>query len=106
MKGVRKSQDKSPPHSSIDMMFTDEYDVAADGDDVLAQDSFYKINARIALMEMDGRWSIALLGKNLTDEDTTTWGNDVPLGQFGFYDTYFQIIDAPRSFELQAQYRF
>jgi len=92
--------------SSIDVMFTDEYDVAADGDDVLAQDSFYKINARIGLMDLDGSWSVAVLGKNLTDEDTTTWGNDVPLGQFGFYDTYFQIIDAPRSYELQVQYRF
>jgi outer membrane receptor protein involved in Fe transport len=93
-------------NTSVDMMFTDEYDVAADADEVLSQDSFYKINARIAIGDRDGDWSIALLGKNLTDEETTTWGNDVPLGQFGFYDTYFQIIDAPRSFEIQARYRF
>ena len=56
--------------------------------------------------DADGDWQVALLGKNLTDEETTTWGNDVPLGQFGFYDTYFQIIDAPRSFELQVRYIF
>lgn len=92
--------------SSIDVMFSDDYDVAADGDGLLAQDSFYKINARIGLMDIDGKWTVAILGKNLTDEDTTTWGNDIPLGSFGFYDSYFQIIDAPRSFELQAQYRF
>lgn len=92
-------------NSSVDVMFSDDYDVAADGDEVLAQDDFYKVNARIAIGDADGDWQIALLGKNLTDEETTTWGNDVPLGQFGFYDTYFQIIDAPRSFELQARYR-
>ncbi len=91
---------------TIDMMFSDDYDVAADGDEVLAQDDFYKINARIAIGDADGDWQVALLGKNLTDEETTTWGNDVPLGQFGFYDTYFQIIDAPRSFELQVRYIF
>ncbi|NND65954.1 MAG: TonB-dependent receptor [Halioglobus sp.] len=93
-------------NTSIDMMISDDYDVAADGDELLAQDDFYKINARIAIGNFDGTWQIAILGKNLTDEETTTWGNDVPLGSFGFYDTYFQIIDAPRSFELQARYVF
>ncbi|MDX1736484.1 MAG: TonB-dependent receptor, partial [Halioglobus sp.] len=92
--------------SSIDVLFTDDYSVAADTDEVLSQDGYSKINARIAIGDPYGDWSVALLGKNLTDEKTTVWGNDIPLGQFGFYDSYFQIIDAPRSFELQARYRF
>ena len=54
----------------------------------------------------DETWSIAILGKNLTDEETTTWGNDVPLGGQGFDGTYFQHINAPRSYEIQARYRF
>jgi iron complex outermembrane recepter protein len=92
--------------SSLDVLFSDDYDTAADGDELLGQDEYAKINARIALAEMDGKWSVAILGKNLTDVQTTTWGNDIPLGGFGFADSYFQIIDAPRSFELQARYRF
>lgn len=87
--------------ASVDAMFTDDYDTAADGDENLGQDAFTKVNARIALLSNDGLWSVALLGKNLTDETTTTWGNDIPLGNFGFSGSYFQIIDAPRSFELQ-----
>ena len=75
-------------------------------DPVLAQDSYYKVNARIQLASYDETWSVAILGKNLTDEETTTWGNDVPLGAQGFDGTYFQHIDAPRSFEIQARYRF
>lgn len=92
--------------AGIDVMFTDDYDTAADGDSNLAQDAFTKVNARIGLMDYDGRWSVALLGKNLTDETTTTWGNDIPLGNFGFADSYFQIIDAPRSYELQVKVSF
>ncbi|MFT4519729.1 MAG: iron complex outermembrane receptor protein [Halioglobus sp.] len=89
-----------------DIMYSDAYDTAADGDAVLVQDSFTKINARIELAEVEGSWSIAVLGKNLTDETTSTWGNDVPLGAFGFAGTYFKHVDAPRSFEIQARYQF
>jgi len=92
--------------AGVDVMFTDDYDTAADGDENLAQDAFAKVNARIALMDYDGRWSVAVLGKNLTDETTTTWGNDIPLGNFGFADSYFQIVDAPRSYELQVKVSF
>ena len=92
--------------ASADIMFTDEYDTAADGDEVLAQDSYTKLNARIELASLDGVWSVALLGRNLTDEETSTWGNDIPLGQFGFAGSYFQMIDAPRSYEIQARYSF
>lgn len=93
-------------NASADLMYSDDYDTAGDGDEVLMQDSFTKINARIELASLNGSWSIALLGKNLTDEETTTWGNDIPLGQFGFAGSYFQIIDAPRSYEIQARYSF
>lgn len=91
---------------SADVMYSDEYDVAADGDENLAQDSFSKVNARIELANVDGVWSVALLGKNLTDETTTTWGNDIPLGSFGFAGSYFQMLDAPRSYVVQAKYSF
>jgi len=92
--------------ATTDVMFSDDYSPAADADTLLDQDSFYKVNARIGVADIDGKWSLAILGKNLTDETTTTWGNDIPLGAFGFDASYFQIVDAPRSFELQARYRF
>ncbi|MFT5099509.1 MAG: iron complex outermembrane receptor protein [Planctomycetaceae bacterium] len=91
---------------TIDMMYTDDYETGADLDPVLTQDSFTKFNARLELSGGEGQWSLALLGRNLTDETTSTWGNDVPLGAFGFSGTYFQIVDAPRSFEFQARYNF
>ena len=93
-------------NASADVMFTDEYDTAADGDEVLVQDSYTKVNARIELANIDGVWSVALLGKNLTDEATSTWGNDIPLGGFGFAGSYFQMLEAPRSYVVQARYSF
>ncbi len=91
---------------TTDVMYTDDYDYANDLDPALAQDSYVKVNARIQLSDMDDTWSLAILGKNLTDEKTSTWGNDVPLAGQGFTQTYFQHIDPPRSIEIQAAYNF
>lgn len=90
----------------LDAMYSDEYVVANDQDDKLNQDAYWKFNARIQLANIGDTWSLALVGKNLTDEKTTVWGNDVPLAAQGFSGTYFQHIDAPRSFLLQARYNF
>lgn len=92
--------------ASADIMFTDEFDIAADRDEELLQDSYTKLNARIELASLDGVWSVALLGRNLTDEETSNWGNDIPLGQFGFAGSYFHMMEAPRSYEIQARYSF
>jgi hypothetical protein len=91
---------------STDINFSDAYEVANDLDPAVAQDSFAKVNARVELSSDDQTWSIAILGKNLTDKATSTWGNDVPLASQGFGETYFQHIDPPRSYEIQAKYNF
>lgn len=91
---------------STDIMYTDDFDTAADADPVLVQDAYTKVNARISIADLSGKWTVALLAKNITDETTSAWGNDIPLGAFGFNNSYFQIIDAPRSYEIQARYNF
>lgn len=90
----------------LDAMYSDEYGVANDQDPLLDQDSYWKLNARVQLANVGDTWSLSLIGRNLTDEETTVWGNDVPLAAQGFSETYFQHIDAPRSYELQARYSF
>lgn len=90
----------------VDAMYSDDYIVPNDQDPVLNQDSYWKFNARVQISDSSDTWSLALIGRNLSDEDTTVWGNDVPLAAQGFSGTYFQHIDAPRSYELQARYRF
>ncbi len=92
--------------TNIDYNWSDDVIVGADQDVNLIQDSYGKLNARLALASLDSGWMLALVGKNLTDEKTFTWGNDVPLGAFGFDQTYFKHIDPPRTWELVARYNF
>ena len=88
---------------AVGVDFTDSYFTAADVDPVSAQDSFAKVNARIQLANPDS-WSVALVGKNLTDEKTTTWVNDHPV--FNAHNAYFASIDPPRSIGVQLKYQF
>ena len=89
----------------IDVMYKDSYLVNGDNDPVLEQDGFAKANARIALMGRDDRWSVAVLGKNLTDKTVVNAPDDIPLGNVGFAGSYFYFMDPPRSYELRFFYR-
>jgi len=90
-------------HTSLDLNYTDDFYSALDLDPNTRHDSYTKVNARIALVRGDGKWSLALLGKNLTDKQTTVWNNDVPLTDS---NSYFGIPERPRSVAIQARYRF
>lgn len=89
--------------SSLDINYEDEFYSALDLDDNTKHDAATKINARIALNSVDGDWSVAIIGKNLTDEKTFIWKNDVP---FTNSNSYFALPDRPRSIAVQARYRF
>jgi outer membrane receptor protein involved in Fe transport len=91
---------------SVDVNASDDMVIAADGDKLLDQKAHEKINARISLAAVDGKWQIAVVGKNLGNEATTTFGNDVPLGSLGFDGTYFQHIDPPRTITLRGRWSF
>jgi len=93
--------DTTELHTSINVNYSSDQQITGDLDEFLAQEAFYKINARVQLASVDNTWSLALLGKNLTDEQTTNWGNDNPL-----IGGYFQSIGDPRTFELQLGYNF
>ena len=84
--------------TTVGIVFSDSYFTALDLDPIAEQDSFAKLNASVAVASSD-RWSIALVGKNLTDERTTTWVNDIPF----FRGAFFGSIDPPRSFGVQAR---
>ncbi|MDB4262966.1 TonB-dependent receptor [Porticoccaceae bacterium] len=91
--------------AGLDYNWTDDVVVSADLDDNLIQKSYGKLNARISLAGND-KWQVSLVGKNLTDEATFMWGNDIPLGSLGFRGSYFKLIDPPRTVELSARMNF
>ena len=65
------------------------------------------INGRLALSDFEGGWELALVGKNLTDEEVVNYANDTPLANsiFGSVNHY-GFIARPRSIGLQAIYRW
>ena len=91
--------------AGLDYNWTDDVVVAADLDKKLVQESFGKLNARIAIAGND-QWQVSLAGKNLTNEETFMWGNDIPLGPQGFNGSYFKLIDPPRTVEIAARLNF
>ena len=89
--------------TGIDVNYTDEFYSALDLDPNTTHDDVTKVNARIALASIDDTWSVAVIGKNLTDEDSHMWNNDVPVTDS---NSYFGISERPRSIAIQARYRF
>ncbi|BFM09957.1 TonB-dependent receptor [Simiduia litorea] len=99
--------------AAIDLNYSDEYLASTSLDPRLTQDSFMKLNARLALGADNDLWELALVGKNLTDESVLTYGAEVPTsatlvgaatGQQGL--AYYGFYDRPRSIALQARVRF
>jgi len=82
--------------------YSGSYYTAQDLDPLSRQSSYAKLDLRVELADLDGKWSVAAVGKNLTDEKTTTWVNDVPV----FRGAYFGFIDPPRSFGIQLRRNF
>lgn len=87
---------------SLDANFSDEYFLEGDADPENVQDSYIKFNVRLALASSDDKWEVALLGKNLSNEQTSSNGTDIPLLGGG----YFRYLDDPRSYSLLLTYNF
>ena len=90
---------------SVDVIYSDDYFLATDLDPNLVQDSYTKWDARIALRSTDGDWEVAVIGRNLSDEETTVWGNDAAAGP-PFAGTYYQHLDPLRTIAVQGTLRF
>jgi iron complex outermembrane receptor protein len=99
---VRPIGDSMEMRFQLDLNYTEEYYTTQDRDEADKQDAFYKINSRLSLMNFNQGWELALLGKNLTNEITTSHGNDVPL----FVGAHFASTDAPRSVAVEGVLRF
>ncbi len=84
----------------LDGNYSDDYFFAQDLDAFESQDAFTKLNARIGLG--DGKWELMLLGKNLTDEEVLSHGNDIPL----FNGAHFSFLERPRTVAIQGKYQF
>lgn len=95
--------------ATLDLIYSDDYLASPTLDPNLEQDSYTKVNARVALGAADGKWEVALVGKNLTDEEVVTFGNTAPLSTTLTGDAgaaYYGFYDRPSSVAIQGTLRF
>jgi len=93
--------------ATLDTQFTTDYNPSQNLDPRIEQDGYAMWNLRVALGDADDRWEVAILGRNLTDEEVVSYANDTPLAfsQFGA-PTWYGFVERSRSVAVQASYRF
>ena len=98
-------------HSVLDINYRGSQYVDPTLDDSIKEDAVTLLNGRIALET--GNWTLALVGKNLTDEDTYSYITETPLSASSTravlgtgYASYTGYQEQPRTIAVQAVYRF
>ena len=91
--------------TSADMFASDGYFLSPTLDPNQVQESYAKVNARVALGDPGRRWEVALLGKNLFDERTVSMGVGTPLAYstFGAY-SQANVVDEGRTLAIQGRF--
>jgi outer membrane receptor protein involved in Fe transport len=95
--------------ANVDFIYSDDYLASPTLDPNLEQDSYTKVNARVSIGGADGMWDVALVGKNLTDEEVVSFGNTTPLSTTltgGAGAAYYGFYDRPSSVAIQGTLRF
>jgi iron complex outermembrane receptor protein len=87
------------------LFYSSSFFTAGDLDPFVAQDDFTKLDASLTFYSPNETWSFSLVGKNLTDETTAHFGDDVPLSNI-LGNNYQQYVDPPRTIAVQARYRY
>jgi len=91
--------------SSLGMYHSASQNVDVNLDPLYEIDAYTKFNMRFAIESEN--WSVALIGKNLTDEKILTYVGNTPLsgGTFGT-NTFYGFVDRPRSYGVQVSYQY
>ncbi|WP_374572187.1 TonB-dependent receptor [Phenylobacterium sp.] len=94
---------------SVDLRFASSARYSSVNDPVAVQSATAKLDLRIGIGAHDARWEVAVVGRNLTDEQTFSFTSSNPiansLGGTG-PDGRIQVLDPPRTVALQASARF
>lgn len=94
---------------NVNADFSSSYIAAVNLDPRTKQDSYAKLGARLALAEVDNKWEIALIGRNLTNQRILQTASSMPLATTitrGAGNAYNGIIDRPRTIAVQLTGRF
>ncbi len=85
-----------------DLSYRSDYHVDVNNLKALHQDDFALINASATVENQDGRWSVSLGVKNLSNEEYITHGFDLT----AFPGVGLAYYGQPRTYRIEARYRF
>lgn len=85
-----------------DLIYSDEYFITAQNDPFGVQDSYTKVNLLAELRSADNGWVLSVVGKNLTDESTASFGGATAINT----GAYWSNASKPRQVFFNAQYNF
>jgi iron complex outermembrane receptor protein len=94
---------------AADANYMDDYLYSETLDEETRQEATTVVNARIALVEVDNVWEVALIGRNLTDETILNFGGNTPLAGVmtnGTGNSYYAFVNRPRNVAVQFNYNF
>lgn len=86
--------------ADANVSFSDEYFTDGPLDPIGLQDSWAKLSARVGVAAPDNRWSLAVVGRNLTQEKVLATSQ-----AFGS-SAFLGYLEPPRTVMLQGRYRF
>jgi hypothetical protein len=90
--------------ANLSLSLSDEHFTDGSNEPAGLQDSWTKVDARIGVEASDGRWSLALVGRNLGDEEVLSQSQSFFNSTFA--PTYLGYLEPPRKVFLQGRYRF
>ena len=86
--------------TELDVQFTDDFLYTGDLDEIDHQEGLERINLRTGLRGEN--WMLMLYGRNITDENFTTGGADVPLAQ----GSHMRYLSRGEVWGIQAAWEF
>ncbi len=93
--------------AALDAAYSAKYLTSLTLDPGSVQDSYTKLNARLALIGAERKWELALIGRNLTDETVVSYSGEAPLsGSIFGARSYYGFVDPPRTVAIEGQFRF
>lgn len=79
--------------------YSGDYFITQDESPLYQQDKFTKVDLRLALADVDDRWEAAIVGRNITDQETINHA-------FQVGRAHAASVSTPRYVTLQGTWRF
>lgn len=90
------------PYLESDFSFMGKHFLEPNNRKVLEQNAYFLLNARLGLRQSEGPWEFSVWVRNLTDVRYATAAQDLFLS-LGFAE---EVLGPPRTFGINAEYRF